>query len=122
MKALSVANDVALAGKTIQLSKKMTSKQMQQWTLEEVEVTGTDFVQYVGNPCSDTFGAGSCEVCTGDCDQDADCKDALRCAQRSGSNEDVPGCVWADAARFDGTDFCKYLVLRFILGYCCVYS
>ena len=88
----------------------------------QTEVT-TDFVQYVGNPCTDENGvAGSCEVCTGDCDQDADCKDSLRCAQRSGFDEDVPGCVWEDTARFDGSDFCKYLVLRFILVYCCVYS
>ena len=76
-------------------------------------------VQYVGNPCTDAFPDGKCEVCTGDCDSDSDCADGLRCASRRESNglEIVPGCIWTnDTLKFDDGDYCKYkLFLTWIL-------
>ena len=44
-------------------------------------------------------------LCQGDCDNDSDCTDGLRCFQRSGT-EDVVGCAGADFK--SGYDFCAY--------------
>ena len=55
--------------------------------------SGGNEINNVGNPCTDTFGTGQCEVCTGDCDNDGDCAGSMRCAQRGRSDglENVPG-------------------------------
>ena len=70
-------------------------------------------VEFVGNPCTNEFESGLCEICTGDCDRDSDCVGDLRCAQRSKFNgfENVPGCVWAngsDSIRNENDDYCKF--------------
>eukprot|EP00808_Paulinella_micropora_P007076 g65712.t1 len=51
-------------------------------------------------------GAGGCQACQGDCNQDSDCQGAARCFQRR-ANETVPGCpaVTGEA----GKDFCYSL-------------
>ena len=69
-------------------------------------------VNYVGNPCTSTFGSEQCEICSGDCDADRDCDGGLRCAQRSRSDgsENVPGCQWPDGSdniRLENDDFCE---------------
>ena len=69
-------------------------------------------VNYVGNPCTDRFGTGQCEICSGDCDNDGDCDGDLRCAQRERSDgvENVPGCQWPDGSdevRLQDDDFCE---------------
>ena len=80
----------------------------------------TPLVTYVGNPCTDQFPSGKCEICTGDCDRDSDCADGLRCAQRRETSgiENVPGCEWgpgSDSIRFDNDDFCKLRTCLFVV-------
>ena len=83
-------------------------------------VTPVDLVSFVGNPCTDQFPSGKCEICTGDCDRDSDCADGLRCAQRRETSgiENVPGCEWgpgSDSIRFDNDDFCKLRTCLFVV-------
>lgn len=68
-------------------------------------------VKFVGNPCNED--GQSCEICTGDCDEDSDCEGSLRCVQRSRTDgkERVPGCRWgrgseARSIRKTDNDFC----------------
>ena len=65
-------------------------------------------VTKVGNPCTSYFEGGLCEVCTGDCDRDADCALGLRCAQR-GAGDIVPGCTFAEGSddQAGSSDYCK---------------
>ena len=72
-----------------------------------------NIVKNVGNPCTSYF-EGVCEVCTGDCDSDADCALGLRCADRD-AGDIVPGCTFAEGSndQASGTDYCKYKEVTF---------
>ena len=64
-------------------------------------------IQQKENPCTDHYGEGKCELCSGDCNSDDDCKDDLVCFQRN-SGQDVPGCSWgAGRESTNNWDFCK---------------
>ena len=65
-------------------------------------------VRKVGNPCTDYFDDGLCEVCTGDCDVDSDCAEGLRCGQRN-AGDVVPGCSFMDgySDQSSATDYCE---------------
>ena len=46
------------------------------------------------DPCTDHYGEGKCEICSGSCTSDSDCAGDLVCYHRDKSEEDVPGCSW----------------------------
>ena len=100
----------SISGDLLLLSDKIPLEIMQQWSLETTLTTNE--LRHVGNPCTDVFGEGSCEICTGDCDGDYECAGDMRCAQRAVgvSEENVPGCVWgpdSDNLRRRAGDYCE---------------
>ena len=50
--------------------------------------------KFVGNSCAGDafFPELGCDLCTGDCDNDSDCKDGLICFKRSVGDSTIPGC------------------------------
>ncbi len=78
------------------------------------EICKWPVVNFVDNPCTDIFGLGQCEACTGDCDDDNDCVGDMRCAQRYAETdtvENIPGCRWGANSvplQTGDDDFCKY--------------
>jgi len=62
-------------------------------------------LEYVGSNPVTSDPSTRLGLCQGDCDNDSECTDGLRCFQRSGT-EDVVGCTGADFN--SGYDFCAY--------------
>ena len=66
-------------------------------------------LHFKGYRCTDYYGAGKCELCSGHCDSDSDCAGDLLCYQRY-EGLDVPGCCWGedgDIYKNSNTYFCK---------------
>jgi len=65
------------------------------------EPSGELELQYLGK--SGCKGSAKCGECQGDCDNDNDCSNGLKCFQRE-KGENVPGC--AGTAHKDNSDYC----------------
>ena len=73
-------------------------------------------IHFKGYQCTDHYGAGKCELCSGHCDSDNDCAGDLLCLQRN-EGVDVPGCSWGadgDIYKNSNTNFCKSGYCKFI--------
>lgn len=65
LKAFSISGNLLEAGREIVLSIRQSNLLSQTWTLSSETLDDTPLL-YIGNPCTDIFESGFCDVCTGD--------------------------------------------------------
>lgn len=66
LKAFSISENILEAGREIVLSTRQSNLLSQTWTLSSETLDDTPLLYYIGNPCTDQFESGFCDVCTGD--------------------------------------------------------
>lgn len=104
-----IANDVSFAqGQHNRTAAAGTSLMRREWEKDKKAATTpapAPLVNLGGNGCT---SSSPCPVCTGDCDDDADCQPGLTCFQRNGKSA-VPGCSSGGSGDTNDYDYCYWV-------------